>query len=196
MTITDSIADVKEKEKGPARKIAGPCKSLLVVSAAARSTTAAVETASESATVEATAAMETAAGAAVEVAGSAKAVGSAVEVATAVATADVAASAVVTSAPLVIVATATVTTVSAAAVEAVSVAVEPGTGADEDAAYEIIRSVEAVGCAGVRIIIVVAVGADGRGAVIGRGAKSDAEGDAPGLRVGGGEETNSETNAE
>ncbi len=76
------------------------------------------------------------------------------------------------------------------------IAVIPGPGADEDAAGEPIRSIEAVGCAGVRIIVVVAISADGRGAVIGRAANSDAEGDALGLRVRSGKETNSETNAE
>src|SRR4029077_432801 len=108
----------------------------------------------------------------------------------------VAASAVVPTALLVVVAPATVATVSAAAVKAVSVAVKPGAGADEDTAYEIIRSVEAIGCAGVRIIIVVAVCADWRWAVVGRDADSDAEGDALGLRVRSGEETNRETNGE
>ena len=106
----------------------------------------------------------------------------------------VAASAIVTAAPLAVVGTATVATVSAA-VKAVSVAMEPRAGADEDAAYEIIRSVEAVGRAGVWSIVVVAVSANWR-VVIGRAAYSDAEGDALGLRVRSGEETNSETNAE
>jgi len=98
------------------------------------------------------------------------------------------------SAATVIPSTATVA-ISAAAVKAVSVAVEPGSGADEDAAYEIIRPVEAVRRAGVGSIVVVAVSADWR-VVIGRAANSDAEGDALGLRVRSGEETNSETNAE
>jgi len=47
-------------------------------------------------------------------------------------------------------------------VEAAAVAVEPGAGADEDAAGEPAWSVEAVGCAGVRVIIVVAVRANWR----------------------------------
>jgi len=99
------------------------------------------------------------------------------------------------SAATVIPSPATVATVSAAVV-AMSVAVEPGSGADEDTADEIIRSVEAVGRARVWSIVVVAVGANGSRAVIGRAAYSDAEGDALGLRVRGGEKTNSETNGE
>jgi hypothetical protein len=122
----------------------------------------------------------------------------AVEVSAAIAaikSASVSAATVVAIAAAAIIPTAAVVTISAT-IEAVPIAVKPGAGADEDAAYEPVRSVEAVGCAGVRIIIVVAIGADGRGAVIDRSAKSDAEGDALGLRVRSGEETNSETNAE
>jgi hypothetical protein len=100
------------------------------------------------------------------------------------------------SAATVIASTASITTVSAAVVATPVIAVVPGAGADEDAAGEPIRPVEAVRGTGVRIIIVVAVSADWRGAVIGRGANSNAEGDALGLRVRSGEETNTETNAE
>lgn len=50
------------------------------------------------------------------------------------------------------------TTVEAATV----VAVVPGAGADEDSADEVVRSVVAVWCAGVRIVAVVTVGADRR----------------------------------
>ncbi len=89
------------------------------------------------------------------------------------------------SAATVIAISATVITATIVAVASVSVITAiPGAGADEDAADEPVRSIEAVGCAGVRIIIVVAIGADGRGAVIGRCAKSDAEGDALGVGAG------------
>jgi hypothetical protein len=50
------------------------------------------------------------------------------------------------------------TTVEAAAI----VAVEPGAGADENAADEVVRSVVAVWRAGVRIVTVVTIGADRR----------------------------------
>jgi hypothetical protein len=95
--------------------------------------------------------------------------------------AAIAATTVVTVSAAAIISTATVAI--SAAIVATSVAVEPGAGADEDAADEIIRSIEAVGGAGVRIIAVVAIGADWRRAVIGRGANSDAEDDALGVRV-------------
>jgi hypothetical protein len=64
------------------------------------------------------------------------------------------------------------------------VAVVPGAGTDKDAAYEPVRSVIAVGGAIVRGIIVVAIGADWRGAVIDGGAYANAEGDALGVGVG------------
>jgi hypothetical protein len=159
--------------------------------AAVRSATA-VETAATmglSAAVEAVTAVELAAS--VEVTTATVAV-AAVEVSAAIAAIESAP----VSAATVIASTASVTTVSAAVVAAPVISVIPGAGADEDAACEPIRPVEAVGGAGVRIIIVVAVSADRRGAVIGRGANSDAEGDALGLRVRSAEETNSETNAE
>ena len=77
----------------------------------------------------------------------------------------------------------------------------PGSSADEDAARKPFRAVIAVGSAGVGIIAVVTIGADGSGAVIGRAvidrpSKPDAESDALGVGVGSREETNSETNAE
>src|SRR6202035_1241833 len=54
----------------------------------------------------------------------------------------------------------TVAVVTAATVEAVAIApVEPRTGADEDAAAEVVRPVVAVGSAGVRIVAVVTIGA-------------------------------------
>ena len=56
----------------------------------------------------------------------------------------------------VIAATIIATTVEAAAV----VPVIPGAGADKDTADEVVRAVVAVGCAGVWIVAVVAVGAD------------------------------------
>jgi hypothetical protein len=43
---------------------------------------------------------------------------------------------------------------------------KPRSGADKDAAYEVIRAVVAVGCAGVRSIPVVPVAADRRAAVV------------------------------
>jgi hypothetical protein len=58
----------------------------------------------------------------------------------------------------------------------------PGSGADEDAALKPVRAVIAVGGAGVRIVVVITVGA-GRWAVIDRRSKSNAEGDALGVRV-------------
>src|SRR5712691_10747397 len=116
---------------------------------------------------------------------------------------EAAASAAIAAIESASVSAATVVAVSATLIAATIVAVAsvsvitaiPGAGADEDAADEPVRSIEAVGCAGVRIIIVVAIGADGRGAVIGRGDNSDTEGEALGLRVRSGEETNSEKNA-
>jgi hypothetical protein len=70
--------------------------------------------------------------------------------------------------------------IKSATVEAMPV--EPGAGADEDAACEVVRSVEAVRSAGVRIVAVVTVGADWRradGTV--HGTYSNAH---PNLRVG------------
>jgi hypothetical protein len=71
----------------------------------------------------------------------------------------------------------------------------PGSGADEDAALKPVRAVIAVGGAGVRIIIVVTISAGGW-AVIDRPSKSNAEGDALGVRVRSREETDTESNAE
>ena len=58
----------------------------------------------------------------------------------------------------------TVAIISATTVEAATIvaAVEPRAGADEDAADEVVRSVVAVRCAGVRIVAVVTVGAGRR----------------------------------
>ena len=72
-------------------------------------------------------------------------------------------------------------------------AVEPRAGADEDAVHEVVRAVEAVGGAGVRIITVVAIGADRGGTdrdSHGTNANADTNAD---LRVGTacGEEQNS-----
>jgi hypothetical protein len=77
-----------------------------------------------------------------------------------------------------------VAVVTAATVEAVAVvaAVEPRTGADEDAASEVVRPIVAVRSAGVRIVAVVAVSADWRradGTVDGSDSNSNAN-----LRVG------------
>jgi hypothetical protein len=76
------------------------------------------------------------------------------------------------------------------------VAAIPRAGADEDAAHEPVRSVIAVGGAGVRIIVVIAIGADGSGPVIHGTSYTDAKGDALGVSAGSREETNTETNAE
>ena len=73
--------------------------------------------------------------------------------------ASVAAAAIIATTSVVTVAIVTAPTVEAAAIVA---AVEPGAGADEDAADEVIRAVEAVGCAGVRIVAVVTISAGGR----------------------------------
>jgi hypothetical protein len=73
--------------------------------------------------------------------------------------------------------------VIAATVDAVAIvaAVEPRAGADEDAAGKVVRSIVAVWSAGVRIVAVVAVGADRRSTVDGTYPNSDAK---PYLRVG------------
>lgn len=80
--------------------------------------------------------------------------------------------------------------VEAAAIEATSVvaAAEPGTGADEDAAGEVVRPVVAVGRAGVRIVAVVTIGADWRWAVHGTYSNGNAN---LGLSVSRGEKQNS-----
>jgi len=58
---------------------------------------------------------------------------------------------------------ATAAIVTATTVEAMAIAaVEPGTGADEDATDEVVRPVEAVWSAGVRIVAVVTVSAGRR----------------------------------
>jgi hypothetical protein len=76
------------------------------------------------------------------------------------------------------------------------VAVIPRAGADEDSTDEPIRPVVSVGGAGVRVIIVVAIGADGSRPVIHGTSYTDAKGDALGVRARRREETNTETNAE
>jgi len=58
--------------------------------------------------------------------------------------------------------------IEAATPVAVAPSMEPRAGADEHAAHEPIRSVVAIGGAGIRIIPVIAVGANRRGANIGR----------------------------
>jgi hypothetical protein len=73
---------------------------------------------------------------------------------------------------------------------------KPGTCADENAALKPVRAVIAVGGASVGIIVVITIGADRRWAVIDRPSKSNAEGDALGVRVRSGEETHTETNTE
>jgi hypothetical protein len=87
-------------------------------------------------------------------------------------------------------------TVSAAVVAMSVIAVVPGAGADEDAAYEPIRAVVAGGRASVRSIIVITIGADGSWAVIGRRSKSNAESDVLGARVRSREERDTESSAD
>jgi len=96
------------------------------------------------------------------------------------------------------------TTVVTATIVAAPVAVRmiavvpviPRSGTDEDAAGEPIRSVIAVGGAGVRRIVVIAIGADGGRPVIHGTSYTDAKGDALGVSARSREETNTETNAE
>ena len=88
------------------------------------------------------------------------------------------------------------TVVAATVVATPVIAVVPGAGADEDATDEPVRPVVSVGSTVVGGIIVVAIGADWRGAVIDRSAYANPEGDALGVGVGGGEKTNTETNCE
>jgi hypothetical protein len=96
----------------------------------------------------------------------------------------------------------TTTTIEAAMKAAIKEAISvpeakapPGSGADEDAALKPVRAVIAVGGAGVRIIIVVAISAGGW-AVIDRPSKSNAEGNALGVRVRSREEKDAEKNTE
>lgn len=173
MTVTDSIGAVKKKLRGRRDKVVDPCKLLMVTAAIAMETSTAVE----------------AAAASVEAPGSASAKAAAKATA---ALAVVATSAVIPTATVVAIAP----SIIAAAIEAVSVAVEPGAGADEDAADEPVRPVVSVGGTGVGIIAIVAISADRGRAVIGWDANSDAERDALGLRTGSREETNGEKNAE
>ena len=72
------------------------------------------------------------------------------------------------------------------------IAVVPRTCADEDATREPLRSVKAIGCAGVRIIVVEAIGAyRGRPVVRGR-PNSHADNDALRLRIRSRKEANAE----
>ena len=96
----------------------------------------------------------------------------------AIVAASIAAMTVIAVLAVAIISTATV------AVSAAVIAVIPGAGADEDAANEPVRAIKTVGRAGVWIVIVVAIFADRRGAVINRGPNSDAERYALGVRVG------------
>src|SRR6266851_10330128 len=140
------------------------------------------------ATVEAAAAMEVTAAtitvAAVEVAA----------VIAAIESTSISAAAVVAISTTVI--TATIEAAPVAVPMIAVVAVIPGTGADEDAAYKPVRAVVAVGGAGVWVVVVVAVGADGSRPVIHGTSYTDAKGDALGVRGRRREERNSETNAE
>jgi len=86
--------------------------------------------------------------------------------------------------------------VSATVVATPVIAVVPGAGTDKDAADEPVRPVVSVGSAVVGGIIVVAIGADWRGAVIDRSAYANPEGDALSVSIGGREKTNTETNCE
>jgi len=173
--MTPSIAVVTDR----ADKVSGLSRSLLVSSASAvRSASAAVEVVTA---VEVTPATITVA--AVEVSATV----------TAIEAAAVAATTVTTISAAAVVSTATVAI--SAAVVAMSVTMKPRSGADEDTACEPVRGVVAVGSAGVRIVIVVAIGANGRGAVIG-GAYAHADRPSLRVRVRSAEQTDSKTNAE
>jgi hypothetical protein len=112
----------------------------------------------------------------------------AVEVSTAIAMIEAASVAAMT----VIAVSAAAVTVSATVVATTVIAVIPGAGADEDAAGEPVRAVVTIGRTGVGIVVVVAVGADWRGTVIGRRSESHTEGDALSVRVRSREERNTE----
>jgi type IV secretory pathway VirJ component len=97
------------------------------------------------------------------------------------------------------------TPVKAAIKETITVAeakAPPGSGADEDAAIEPFRAVIIVGSAGIRIVVVIAIGArrwavvDRRWTVIDRPTKSNAEPDVLRVRVRSREETNTEKKTE
>src|SRR6266404_2182473 len=116
----------------------------------------------------------------------------------------------VTTAGAVIKATTTIepttkatTTVEAPIKEAISVPeakatpeTKPGTCTDENAALKPVRAVIAVGRAGVWVIGVIAIAANRRRSVIDGPSKSNAEGDALGVRIRGREETNTEKKTE
>src|SRR5258706_13569399 len=116
----------------------------------------------------------------------------------------------VATAEAVIKATATVeastkatTTVEASIKETISVPeakatpeTKPGTCTDENAALKPVRAVIAVGRAGVWVIVVIAITANRRRSVIDGPSKSNAEGDALGVRIRGREETNTEKKTE
>ena len=116
----------------------------------------------------------------------------------------------VTTAEAVIKATSTVeaptkatTTVEAPTKETITVPeakatpeTEPGTCADENAALKPIGAVVAVGRTGVWVIVVIAIRADRCCAVVDRPSKSNAEGDALGVRIRSREETNTEKKTE
>jgi hypothetical protein len=69
---------------------------------------------------------------------------------------------------------------------------KPGTCADENAALKPVRAVIAVGRTGVWVIVVIAIAADRRRSVIDGPSKSNAEGDALGVRIRSREKTNTE----
>ena len=155
---------------------------------------AAVSTVEIAAAMKATAAVKLSAS--VEVAATVTV--AAVEVSAAIApivAASIAAMTVIAVLAAAIISTATVA-VSASVVAVPVIAVIPGACADEDAANEPVRAIKTVGRAGVWIVVVVAIFADRRGAVINGGANSDAEGDALGVGVRRCEKTDRETNAE
>jgi len=158
------------------------------VEATARPAVKAGATAVSAATMEVAATITTAAAEAVAAVEVPTAIASSIEAAsvTAMAVGAVSATAVIAAA----------IAVSATVVATPVIAVVPGAGADEDAADEPVRPVVSVGSTVVGGIIVVAIGADWRGAVIDRSAYANAEGDALGVGVGGREKTNTETKCE
>jgi hypothetical protein len=122
----------------------------------------------------------------------------AVEVSTTIAAAVSTAIPAIISAPIVVAAATVISaaiTISAP-IEAAAVAVDPRAGSDEDAADKPVRAVVSIRSAVIRRIIVVAVSADGRSAIVARGTDSDAECYALGLRVGRREKRDGETNTD
>jgi len=185
-TITDWVLDVKKKALSQfaadpvlegiqdGELVASAAMSTAVEPTAGSAVKAGATTVSAS-TMEVAATITTAAAEAVAAAEVPTAIASSIEAAsvTAVTVGAVSATAVIAAA----------IAVSATVVATPVIAVVPGARADEDAADEPVRAVVSIGSAVVGGIIVVAVSADWRGAVIDRSAYANAEGDALGVGV-------------